>query len=127
MEIIPSRTLERPAQRPDGATGGRHVVVPHAENIVSGTEAAGAARFGAWWLYIQPAQGSIPCRSTRHYRRLAARSKTSRAQVDVSLPAARSSSARSSAVSRIRNSACLRFSGGSGGRPIFGFFSMPKV
>jgi hypothetical protein len=62
--------------------------------------------------------------SLRCYLRLAARKSTSRAQVDVLPPAARSSSARSSSVSRIRNCAALRSSGDLGGRPRTGVASM---
>lgn len=99
------------------------MVVPHAVNSVRRHGCCPGAARRCWRLYIHPALGSIPSRSTGHYRRFAARSNMSRAQVDVFSPAARSSSARSASVSRIRNSACFRSSGGFGGRPIFGCFS----
>jgi hypothetical protein len=68
--------------------------------------------------------GSTPPLSAHLPRRFAARSRTSLAHVDVSWPAAASSSARWASVSLMRNSAALRSFGAKGGRPIFGCFSM---
>jgi hypothetical protein len=87
----------------------------------------------AWLLQrsYKPPKGSVPTDGIETLalrfhlpRRFAARKSTSLAHVDVSCPAAASSSARWASVSRIRSSAALRSSGGLGGRPIRGCFSM---
>ena len=67
--------------------------------------------------YIHPVLGSIPSRSTAHYRRFAARSKTSRAHVTglaSSALAARSMASFSLAVSGNFMLAVLRSAGGFG-------------
>jgi hypothetical protein len=88
--------------------------------------AGAAALYTAGGNRLSNGLSSILQRSAYLLRRFAALNKTSLAHVDVSLPAAASSSARWASVSLIRNSAALRSSGALGGRPIFDCFSIKE-
>ncbi len=74
---------------------------------------------GASQIGRQAVSGKVP-----FYLLLASRNRAFLAQVEVSSsPAARSNSARSAPVTRIRSTVSIRSSGGFGGLPRFVFFS----